>query len=298
MPISLHTRDFGFDHEIGDCSQFSAYTRSTDQLIDKLIMVLEFQSPPLSGFEQRLANCAQQFLSPAATLSAIQRVHGAHVREQTMRAYGRLSEAHMLLSGVLASAILKVDGKIVEASQAGQERTALFASFVIGMELSETAIAEGCYLQALTLLRQELETVAQLTLISLGKRKDGESAKLKVLEKSLARFHGELSAAAHVSKHDLVRTATELDVRDLDVPEFTVGTRYYPAFNEGLARRAFALHLVLILKIIEHMSEEHDARHSPEDRFGEMDSIAVHMAAELMRSEGLVDVDSPRSGVA
>lgn len=256
-------------------------------------MALKIQPTPLSAFEQRLANCAEQLLSPAATISAIQRVHGARVRELTMRAYGRLSEAHMLLSGVLASAILKVDGKIVEASQVGQERSALFASFVIGMELSETAIADGRYLQALTLLRQELETVAQLTLISKGKRKDGEVANIKVLEKSLARFYGELSAAAHVSKHDLVRTATELDVSELDVPEFTVGTRYYPAFNEGLARRAFALHLVLILKIIERMSEEHDMRHSPEDCFGEMESIAVHLAAALMKSEGLVELDSP-----
>jgi hypothetical protein len=197
----------------------------------------------------------------------------------------------MLLSGVLASAILKVDGKLVEASQVGQERTALFASFVIGMDLCENAIVEGRYLQALTLLRQELETVAQLTLISMGKRKDGEAANLKVLEKSLVRFHGDLSAAAHVSKHDVVRSMTELDVSELDVPAFTAGARYYPAFNVNLARRAFALHLVLIVKVIEHMSVEHEERHAPEDRFGESESIAVHLAAALMKSEGVIELD-------
>ncbi|SFM73226.1 hypothetical protein [Rugamonas rubra] len=244
-----------------------------------------------SDFEQRLAACAQQLLEPFATIRAVQQVYGARVREQSMQAYGRLTEAHMLLTGVLADAILRVDGKMVEASQVGEERTALFASFVIGMGLCEDAIADGRYLQALTLLRQESETVAQLTLISQGKRKDGEAANVKVLEASLRRIHGDLSAAAHVSKHDVVRSVTRLDVSGLDLPEFTAGARYFPAFDKNLARRAFALHLVLILNVIEHMSTEHEERHAPEDRFGAAERNAVDLAATLMKGEGVVEAD-------
>lgn len=242
-------------------------------------------------FEKKIAVCAQRLLEPASTIFAVQKVYGEKIQERSKRSYGRLTEAHLLLSGVIGAAIIRTDGKIVEASQIGQERTALFASFVIGMPLCETAIAEGRYLQALTLLRQELETVAQLTLITQGKRKDGKVAKMSVLENSLARFYGDLSAAAHVSRHHIVRSATELDVSDLELPESTEGIRFFPDFDPVLARRIFALHLVLMVSIIEQMSIEYEERHAQEDWFCEVDKDAVNLAATLMKIEGVIEMD-------
>jgi hypothetical protein len=85
-------------------------------------------------------------------LFALQRVFGDKVREQTMKAYGRLVDAHLLTTGVLAAALLRVNGKITPITPTSEERNALFASFVIGIEACESAIAEGRYLQALALL--------------------------------------------------------------------------------------------------------------------------------------------------
>lgn len=235
----------------------------------------------------------QELSNPAATLFAVQRVYGDQVREQTMRAYGRLVDTHLLVTGVLGTALLRVNGKVAKITSTNEERNALFASFVIGLEVCEDAIAEGRYLQAHALLRQEMETVAQLTAISQGKRKDGKTSKLpkrNVLEESLARLNGDLSAAAHVAKHHVVRTATALDLEQKAFPGPTSGTRYFPALDEGLARRSFSLHLILILRMIEELNVDLDEQHNA-DGFTEREVEAVNLALHLMRVEGMIASD-------
>jgi hypothetical protein len=128
----------------------------------------------------------RELISPAATLFDLQRLYGDKVREQTMEAYGRLTDAHMLIMGVLSAALLRVNGKITPITPTGEERDALYASFVIGLPLCESAIEEGRYLQACVLLRQEMETLAQLKAVRAGKRKEKGTPNVAALEKSLA----------------------------------------------------------------------------------------------------------------
>jgi hypothetical protein len=211
------------------------------------------------------------------------------VREQTMKAYGRLIDAHLLTTGVLAAALLRVNGKIAPITPISEERNALFASFVIGIEACESAIAEGRYLQALALLRQEMETLAQLKAVNAGRRNANRSRNVAVLESSLARLYVELSAAAHVSKSHIVRAATEWDVSADDAPGPTSGTRYFPAFDEGLARRSFSVHKVLTLGLIEELSINLREQHHG-DRFTERETEAVSFALQLMAAEGMVEL--------
>jgi hypothetical protein len=44
--------------------------------------------------------CRRELFESAAMLRAVQDVFGAKVRDQTMKAYGRLLDAHFLLTGV------------------------------------------------------------------------------------------------------------------------------------------------------------------------------------------------------
>src|SRR5260370_21266222 len=98
-----------------------------------------------------------ELVEAAATLYAVQKVCGDYVGEQSKAAYRRLVEAHLLITGVLATGLLRINGKITSITEGGEERNALFASYVIGMDLCERAIEEGRYLQAHALLRQEME---------------------------------------------------------------------------------------------------------------------------------------------
>jgi len=231
----------------------------------------------------------RELIEPAATLFAAQRVYGDKVREQTMKAYGRLVDAHLLTTGVLASALLRVNGKIAPVTPTSEERDALFASFVIGIESCESAIAEGRYLQAQALLRQEMETLAQLKAVSAGKRNTKQSPNVGVLEKSLARLYGGLSDAAHVSKHYIVRAATQWDVSGDDLPGPTSGTRYFPAFDEGVARRSFSLHLMLTLGLIEELSIDLHERYN-DDGFTKREADAINLVLQLMQAEGMVEI--------
>jgi hypothetical protein len=223
-------------------------------------------------------------------LLAVQRLYGGKVREQTMKCYGRLVDAHLLITGVLSKALFRMNGKLQPTTPTSKERGTLFASFVIGLDTCEGAIAEGRYLQALALIRQEMETLAQLKAVSAGTRKEKRSPNVAVLESSLARLYGDLSAAAHVSNHDLVRTVTEYEVTGDHLPGPTSGTRYFPAFDEGVARRCFGLHISLTFRLIEELNIDLIQRDSDE-QLTEREIEAINLALQLMQLEGMVEID-------
>ncbi|WP_245489927.1 MULTISPECIES: DUF1016 N-terminal domain-containing protein [unclassified Mesorhizobium] len=113
---------------------------------------------------------------------------GDQAKAKAMAAYGRLIDAHMLATGVLASGLLRINGAVVEGDQTAFERDALFAAFVIGLEPCERAIAEARYLQAHAMLRQELEILAQLKAVRANRRKLNGAPNVAALEQSLARL--------------------------------------------------------------------------------------------------------------
>ncbi len=235
-----------------------------------------------------------ELIEPAAMMFALQRLNGDRVREQTMRAYGRLIDAHMLTMGVLASALLRLNGKMDPIMPTSEARDALFASFIIGIDVCENAIAEGRYLQAHALLRQEMETLAQLKAVRAGKRNEKRSPNIGLLEKSLARLYDELSAAAHVSKHDIVRSATSWELSGDDLPGPTSATRQFPVFDESLARRSFALHLVLTHWFLAEKAIDLEEQYEG-DSITKREIEAVKLAELLMHAEGMVIIDEANS---
>jgi len=116
-------------------------------------------------------------IEPASMPLAAQKVMRREVRDKSLAAYGRLTEAHMLATGAIGSALWRVNYKrsLERQETTADDRSALIASFVIGLDIIETAITEGCYLQAATILRQEMETLAALDEIDQrgSARKDG-----------------------------------------------------------------------------------------------------------------------------
>jgi len=213
------------------------------------------------------------------------------ISELSKQSYGRLIDAHALATGVLIRALLRVNGKVIEMTPTKKERDALFASFVIGLNVCEEAIATGAYMQANALLRQELETLSQLIAVRAGNRKHRKTPNIGNLEESLRRLYDDLSAATHLSDHSLVQAATQMDMStEVDIPESTSGTRYFPAFDNGLARGAFGLHIYLILAILEELNIDLHEHHA-EDVFTKREKEALGLATLLMHTEGFVEYD-------
>ena len=231
----------------------------------------------------------QALAEPASTLYAAQKVYGEQVRAETRQCYGRLQDAHLLIAGVLASALLRINGKIVPTTDLAEQRSSLLASFVIGVDLCERAIEEGRYLQASALVRQELETLAQLHAVAAGRRKEHRSPNMASVTPDLGRLYGDLSAAAHLSKHSLVRSVSEYEMPPGELPGPTDGTRYFPALDRDLARRLFAVHLIVLVRVIEEMGVDLEERYERECLTTE-EMRALNVAVGLMASEGVVEI--------
>lgn len=76
------------------------------------------------------------------------------------------------------------------------------------------------------------------------------------LEPSLKRLYGNLSDAAHVRVPTMLRDTTRWSEPLDDVPGPVAATRYFPMFDRELARRSFALHVYLTLRLLEVLSED------------------------------------------
>lgn len=239
--------------------------------------------------EEAIERHKQVLIEPAATLYAVQKVFGDQAKAKAMAAYGRLIDAHMLATGVLASGLLRINGAVVEGDQTAFERDALFAAFVIGLEPCERAIAEARYLQAHAMLRQELEILAQLKAVGANRRKPNSAPNVAALEQSLARLYGGLSAAAHVSRHDIVQSATAWDGEMDGLPGPTNMTRYFPETDAGLARRSYALHTYMILRLVEELSVDLGSRHQSA-AFTDAENEALTLAIDLMAAEGMLEI--------
>jgi hypothetical protein len=228
--------------------------------------------------ERKLRKHSKRLIEPAAMLFAVQHDAGERVRKQTMEGYGRLRDAHLLLAGVLGSALFRANGLKVELREGDMERTALLASFVIGMDLCERAIAEGRLIQACALVRQEMETATQMTALAEGRYRDGRTPNVAALEEDLRRIYGALTDAAHVSRHWIVRSATEYE----GDAEDTSYTRHFPDFDRNASRGLFATHLVLMARMFGLYSA------AKGDPVGDEDREAVRLAFDLMEAEGMV----------
>jgi hypothetical protein len=77
-----------------------------------------------------------------------------------------------------------------------------------------------------------------------------------------------------------------------DLPGPTAMTRYFPETDTGLARRSFALHIYMIIRLIEELSLDYDERH-PDHAFTDRERVALNHAVKLMIAEGLVEFDDP-----
>ena len=242
------------------------------------------------GDRESIEDHKQALIGPAAMLYGVQKMFGDQARTKAKQAYGQLIDAHLLVAGVLGAGLLRISGAVIPSTPTSEERNALFAAFVIGLNACESAIEEARYLQASALLRQEMEILAQLKAVREGRRKSNGSPNVTALEKSLRRLYGDLTAAAHASRHDIVESVTAWEGPMENLPGPTSMTRYFPETDDGLARRSFALHISMIVCLIEELSLDFDERY-PDHAFTDSERKALHHAVALMIAEGLVELD-------
>jgi hypothetical protein len=223
-------------------------------------------------------------LDPAGFLAAVQTEFGKTARSQSIEALGRLMQANYLTTKLVASIGMRMDRKKVLLNSVHEERSGLFAVFVLGLFVITDAIIEARYLQAHALIRQEIEILAHLTSIRQGRPRK-PTPNVGGLREDIRRLYGSLSQSAHLSHHHIVRTAVGASSSP-EGYEDTQITRFYPEVDPGIARRSYALQTFIMMQVAEEVCL------GPEGcclgAFTDEDRENLRAAIDIMKSEGML----------
>lgn len=179
-------------------------------------------------------------LDEGLQLFAHQRRRRSEVRTHSLKTYGELKDAHWLATSVIANSTSRVSAKPGRSSAELSHLLSLSASFIQGIDICETAISEGLYLQAAALLKQEMETRAAIQEVRDKKRKSGSTPNVKNMGE-LSVLYGDLNRAAHVSDERLMQ-----EIVRLEIDQQRTGAPLFPVFNVELAKLFYGFHVVLV----------------------------------------------------
>jgi len=214
--------------------------------------------------QSELSEQIEYIMRCAADLLAGLKVQGVAVRESAKTTYGLLLDAHMLLTGVIQSALRRKSLVPGKPSEPTAHRLLLIASFVQGIDLCETAITEGFYFQAAALLKQELETVAAISEAKSGVRANRRTPNVSHVPWSLGQLYGVLNNAAHVSETGILQSLLEVEPQGQAAP-----VTIMPVFNEVMANKLYGLHVALLTLLC----------------------LALHQLYEDLYGEGLTEIE-------
>lgn len=225
-------------------------------------------------------------VDPAGFLVAVQSEYGKTARAQSMEALGALLHANYLTTKAVASIAMRMDGKKVPLNSAYEERSGLFAVFMLGLFVITDAIVEARYLQAHALIRQEIEMLARLVAVRQGYCRK-LTPNVAPLRDDVRRLYGHLSQSAHLSHHHIVRIA--VGVSSPKGYEDTKVTRFYPEVDREAARRSYALQTFVMMQMIEEICQGADG--CSLGSLTEADHEALAAAIRIMRDEGMLHDD-------
>ena len=220
----------------------------------------------------------KKMIAPASRMLALQQQEEQKVRKLSLDAYGQLVEANLLITGVIASILFRLNGRVSMAFGNVHERMSLLSSFVIGIDLCERSISGGKYIQASALLRQEMEILAALNELKLNKRVAGKTPNICHLDLSMRKLYSDLTDATHVSKPHILSLATQYKGGEGVSAEDTFTSRNFVELDAELARRLYALHVLIMMHIVgvfeEHLQEVYS------DELSEDEALSFQCALE------------------
>lgn len=174
--------------------------------------------------------------------------HRKSIRDQSASSNKKLLTAHQLAFAAVVSYQNRIQGIKFHAEEAHiKGRMALFAQFIQGIDITETAISEGLYAQAANLLKQELETIASIAEFEVKARADGQTPKFRGRLSGFGRRYGEFNEIAHPTRQEVVERLSS----------FVEGDRYgpttIPQFDAGLFQMLYGNQAMLIAMLFGQM---------------------------------------------
>ncbi len=175
------------------------------------------------------------------------------IRNQSNNICKDLLKTHCLCLGITKSIYSSHIGTPGKTNSSISARLPLIASFIQGIDVCEICIMEGLYTQAAVMLKQELETVAAVNECMNGKRSDRRTPNVHFTKFDLNREYGYLNGIGHVSDSEIFE-ALHKAIADPKV-EDQHPISIVPQFDGDLCLYFYAMHILLIVQMIEQLSD-------------------------------------------
>jgi hypothetical protein len=207
------------------------------------------------------------------------------IRDQLKSDAGNLVDAHMFAFAIAANAVMKKDSVPGKASKSIDERLSLVASFILGVDITEVSIAEGLYVQAAALLKQELETITAIGELVEDRRRDRRTPNIGNSGFPwMKRVYSDLNAAAHVGDAEVLRGLVSRRIS-----EEVAGAALHPLYNRDLSIYFYGLHVILIVLLALQIEDLHDEMYG--ERFTERENRTLLIVQAILEELGWLDVE-------
>jgi hypothetical protein len=200
-----------------------------------------------------------------------------------------LEEAYSLAYQAVAMAALQRDGIIAKVPEPPDRRSPILAAFVMGLSLVEEALLDGFNPQASALVRQEVEAIAALEEIRLGRRVEGRTPNVSVVETLNGRVYGGMSNAAHLSHHETLRNLVSMRAEVDHAPGPVAAYLMSPQHLPETTRRMFGLHVLLMIHLVNHQEAHLEEMHGAELSQEAVD--VANRATKMLAQAGIIIVD-------
>ena len=218
--------------------------------------------------------------------------HSATSATAFQAASGELSdilEAYRIAIEIITAAASRSLGSYQRINADATPIEGILSRFIVGLTLVEFAILSGYTAQAAALVRQELEAVAALEEIRVGRRIDGKTPNIRHLPNIPGRVYSDLSELTHFSRSSALRLISQYRGEDPDAPENTEQWLLSPQHVPNTTKQLFALHTVLLLHFAIHQSAHYASLQdaTPDTK----DELKFKQAVNILERAGVIESD-------
>ena len=210
--------------------------------------------------------------------------------EAASRELTDILEAYRLVIEIIASAASRTQGTYQRSSADTAQIEGVLSVFIAGLTLVEYAILSGYTAQAAALVRQELEAVAALEEIKVGRRIDGKTPNIRHLPNIPGHVYSELSELTHFSRSSALRLVGQYRSEDPDAPENTEQWLLSPQHVPNTTKQLFALHTVLLLHFALHQSAHYASLQGTMP--AAQDAPEFQQAVTILKRAGVIENDA------
>lgn len=174
-----------------------------------------------------------------------------HNREKSKHICKDLLYAHCLCCGIIKTLNDKFLSTVGKTSESVSTRLPLISSFIQGIDICEVCIIEGLYAQAAVIIKQELESVAAVNECVKNNRKNKKTPNVQLVKFGINKEYGFLNGIGHVSEKEIFEALYK--PKNVNCPEYKQPVSLTPILDEELCERFYAIHILLIVQIIEQL---------------------------------------------